>query len=92
MSLDKWIKTPKKKEEAKRKPEINKKESVNKIIHPEGSKDEIETIKPSKKMTRYLLMCLKRNCAYQKRLMKKQIAEKDKICPRCKGKMSVKKL
>jgi acetyl-CoA carboxylase beta subunit len=79
MSLDKWIKP----EERKKKPK--KEESVK-------SKD--MSTKKSKsstgKLIKHLLICSKPKCKYHKTIIKKELTEKDLICPKCKSKMRIK--
>ncbi len=93
MSLDKWIKTEK--EEEKKKEDEKKKKPLKKKPQSESINQNIETTKTHdtrlKKLTKYILICPKKSCGYQKTLMKKQLIENDKICPRCKGNMKVKK-
>ena len=84
MSLDKWLKAEKKEKEVKKKPEVKKKSS---------SKKNLESPKPqpqSKKMMKFILTCPKKSCNYQKIKVKKELTERDLICPRCKGQMKVK--
>ena len=83
MGLDKWIKTevsekkPEKKEEAKstRKPKTQP-------VEKKGEKEPI-------KLTKFVLICSKPKCKYKKTIMKKELSEKDRICPRCKNEMRV---
>jgi len=92
LSLDKWIKSDKKKE-AKKKPEEIKKKQVKKDARSnvesektgqEKKKDESTTLK----MIKHRLICSKKGCNYQKTIVKKQLNEKDTTCPRCKSKMN----
>lgn len=89
--MDKWIKTEEeeKEEEEKKKKKILKKkppvESLGQGIDPSLSQD-----KPFKKLVKFILICPKKSCGYRKTLMKKQLSEKDKVCPRCKGMMKIK--
>ena len=46
--------------------------------------------KNSKNLTKYVLICSKLKCKYKKTIMKKELSEKDRICPRCKSEMKVK--
>ena len=83
MGLDKWIKPegpvkkPEKKEEARstRKPKTPP-------IEKKGEKEPI-------KLTKFVLICSKPKCKYKKTIMKKELSEKDRICPRCKNEMKV---
>ena len=83
MSLDKWIKDKKKKEEIKKK------------TQPKGLPENIKISTPPEKtplkFTKTLLICPKAKCKYQKTIIKKNLTEKDKICPKCKSTMKIKK-
>ena len=95
MSLEKWIKPQKDKEEFKKEPKEKKKGSKSKKPQSEISgKQEMEVkVKeiPEKKFSKYLLVCQKKSCGYQKTLMKRHLNDRDKTCPRCKGIMKIKK-
>ena len=80
MGLDRWIKPDKEK----------KKEDTEKTTVLKSSiiKTEEKTKTIFKK---YFLICPKAKCKYQKTLMKKKITLKDKLCPRCKTEMKIKK-
>ncbi len=84
MGLDKWLKPEKKEKVIKKKPPVKKKPT------PEKSIEKPEPQPPSKKMTKFHLTCPKKSCKYQKIKVKKELTERDKICPRCKGQMKVK--
>ena len=97
MSLDKWIKTDKKEKKTENKSEVQiknksstktKSQSINSIEDSDSLRSSEES---EKKRIRYLLICSKKSCGYQKRLVKKQLTNKDKTCPRCKGVMKIKK-
>ena len=79
MGLDKWIKPEKseKKKEA-RSTRKSKTQTIEK-------KSENEAIK----LTKFVLICSKPKCKYKKTMMKKELSEKDRICPRCKNNMKV---
>ncbi len=98
MSLDKWIKSDKKKKDTDNKSEIQNKnksssktksQSINSIEDTNSLRISEES---EKKRIRYLLICSKKSCGYQKRLVKKQLTNKDKTCPRCMGVMKIKKI
>ncbi|MFX0058036.1 MAG: hypothetical protein ACFE85_02425 [Candidatus Hodarchaeota archaeon] len=80
MGLDKWIKT----EEEEKKPGKKKKDQKSKQVK------ESELFKAPIKLSRYVLICTKAKCKYQKTIMKKVLEENDKICPKCKSKMKIK--
>ena len=40
-------------------------------------------------LTKFVLICSKPKCKYKKIIMKKELSEKDRICPRCKNEMKV---
>ena len=97
MSLDKWIKSDKKKKDTDNKSEVQKKNN-NSTKTKAPSKVNIEDTKSvrsseiaKKTPIKYHLVCSKKSCGYQKTLMKKQLNNKDKTCPRCKGVMKIKK-
>jgi hypothetical protein len=89
--LDKWIKTEKeeKEKEGKNKKKTLKKETQSEI-HVQESDTSLSHDKQFKKLVKYILVCTKKSCGYQKTLMKRQLSDKDKICPRCKGIMKIK--
>jgi hypothetical protein len=102
LSLDKWLapekKPPKKKPEVKKpadkkppkkKPEKKKESEVaQEDIQPSKIKEEKKPLKVPK----FSLSCPKKGCNYQKIKVKKELSERDKICPRCKGQMNVKQI
>ncbi|HEY0090653.1 MAG TPA: hypothetical protein VGB37_17510 [Candidatus Lokiarchaeia archaeon] len=82
-NLDKWIK-PKKKVE---KPKKNSQKDYSKEI-----KKEIKSTKPIEKFAKYNLTCSKKGCGYKKTIVKKELNEQDKKCPRCKSEMKIKNI
>lgn len=84
MGLDKWIKP----EELEKKAE--KKEEVRGTKKPKTDPIKKKSDKNSKNLTKYVLICSKLKCKYKKTIMKKELSEKDRICPRCKSEMKVK--
>ena len=86
MGLDKWLKP----EETEKKP---KKKSSTKPIEKQKdvkeSKD-VKSEKPISKLTKFTLICPNAKCKYQKTIMKKNLTETDKLCPRCKNVMKIK--
>lgn len=97
MSLDKWIKSDKKKKDTDNKSEVQKKNksSTKTKSRSKVSIEDTNSLRNSeigeKKLIKYHLICSKKSCAYQKTLVKKQLTNKDKTCPRCKGVMKIKK-
>jgi hypothetical protein len=86
MSLDKWIKPEEEKEEEK---EGKDEEEQNEIT--DDKSEEIDKKRSqTPKLKKYHLKCPKKSCKYQKTLMKNNLSEKDKTCPRCKSEMKVK--
>ena len=79
MGLDKWIKPEKseKKEDAR-----STRKSKTQPIEKKGKNESI-------KLTKFALICSKPKCKYKKTIMKKELSEKDRICPRCKNDMKV---
>lgn len=97
MSLDKWLKPERKKEPEKPKPKLEKKVSDEKQKEPSELKEEIldESQPSSKNWQKYQLTCPKKTCKYQKTKLvgsNSQLKAKDKICPRCKEPLKIKKL
>ncbi len=90
MSLDKWIKSEKKEDLAKKKAE----EEIKKPIKKESRSTKTKTIKTSEKksinLIKYSLACSK--CKYKRTIVKKQLSDKDKMCPKCKREMKIKKI
>ena len=85
MGLDRWIKSEKKEDEEKGKEEPQIKDSS------ELAKG-IKTVeKPTLKLKKYVLICPKAKCKYQKTIVKKNITDKEKICPRCNSNMKLQK-
>ena len=86
MGLDKWLKPkePIKKPKAKK---VTPSKDL-KISSERNLKTVLE--KPYSKLTKYNLTCTNSKCKYQKTIMKKQLTERDKICPRCKKEMIIK--
>lgn len=87
MSLDKWIKPEEEKKE-------EKEEKAGEEEQKEATGDKSEEIdkkeSQTSKLKKYHLKCPKKSCKYQKTLMKSNLTEKDKTCPRCKSEMKVK--
>ncbi|MBD3212530.1 MAG: hypothetical protein GF311_07975 [Candidatus Lokiarchaeota archaeon] len=87
MSLDKWIKSDEKKEEKEEKPE-KKRLETEVIKKPKDEKSKKQEEPP--KLKKFVLICSNSKCNYQKTLMKRELSDRDKICPRCKKEMKVK--
>ncbi len=83
MGLDKWIKP----EETVKKSE--KKEDAGSTRKPKTQPIEKKGEKPPTKLTKFVLICSKPKCKYKKTIVKKDLSEKDRICPRCKNEMKV---
>ncbi len=87
MGLDKWLKTE---EEVER--EEKKKAVLTEAKKSKRESEKLSTFKsPPTQLVKYVLVCPNAKCKYQKTIMKKQLKEKDKICPRCNKEMKVKK-
>ena len=83
MGLDKWIKpegTVKKTE---------KKEEARSTKKPKTQPIKKKSEKESTNLTKFVLICSKPKCKYKKTIVKKDLSEKDRICPRCKNEMKV---
>ena len=83
MGLDKWIKP----EESVKKPE--KKEDGRSTRKHKTQPIEKKGEKEPTKLTKFVLICSKPKCKYKKTIVKKELSEKDRICPRCKNEMKV---
>ncbi|MBY9020713.1 MAG: hypothetical protein KGD67_06635 [Candidatus Lokiarchaeota archaeon] len=83
MGLDKWIKQ----EGTEKKTE--KKEGTKSTKKPKAQSIEKKVEKEPTKLTKFVLICSKTKCKYKKIMMKKELSEKDRICPRCKNEMRV---
>ena len=84
MGLDKWIKP----EEAKKKPKI--KDGSKKPKKTESKPKEKKGAIGPKNLSKFNLVCPKAKCKYQKTIRKKELTDKDKVCPRCKSIMKIK--
>jgi len=84
LGLDKWIKPEDEEKKPKKTDEITK--EVKGKAKP---KVKISPKKPID-LSKFVLLCPKASCKYQKTLMKKKLTDKDKICPRCQSKMKMK--
>ncbi|MFW9942062.1 MAG: hypothetical protein ACFFFT_13550 [Candidatus Thorarchaeota archaeon] len=86
MGLDKWIKNEQdvKSEKREKKQPVKVKKSKG-----EGEKKP-DLEKSSMTLVKYILTCSNARCKYQKIIMKKQLTENDKICPRCNKEMKIK--
>lgn len=90
MSLDKWIKNEKDNKKDKKKP-TPKKENIEETIDEiEFQPPEVDATKDSSSLTKFLLTCSDSKCNYKKTLKKKNLKDKDKICPRCSKEMKIK--
>jgi len=65
---------------------VAKKKKDVKVLEQE-SKAEAPT---SRKLVKRILTCTNSKCKYTKKIIKKELSERDLICPRCKKKMKVK--
>lgn len=83
MGLDKWLKS-----DDVDKKQIKKPTEVKKKKDEEQEKSNIKTNRL--KLQKYILNCPNSKCKYQKIVMKKELNDIDKICPRCSKEMKVK--
>jgi hypothetical protein len=83
LGLDKWI-AP---EKEKKKP-VKKEVNLSPDIILKSKKKENSKAAPI--LSKYILICPKAKCKYQKVILKRTLTTKDKICPKCKGQMKVK--
>ncbi|MFX0083123.1 MAG: hypothetical protein ACFE94_15355 [Candidatus Hodarchaeota archaeon] len=87
MGLDKWLKTEEEVEKEKKIKAVQTKSTKHKRESEQISK----TKSLATQLVKYILVCPNAKCKYQKTIMKKQLSEKDRICPRCNKEMKVKK-
>ena len=88
MGLDKWLKSE---QEAKKK--NTNKETVNRTKRTtEDSMLKKKTKESTGKLMKQTFTCTNAKCKYQRTIMKKQLTERDTICPRCSTKMKSKKV
>ncbi|MGB5910806.1 MAG: hypothetical protein ACXACC_01285 [Promethearchaeota archaeon] len=85
MSLERWLKPDKK----VKKTEVKKDKIVEKGSKSQSKKVSTEKLAISK-FNKYVLVCTRASCKYQKTIMKKTLSDKDKTCPKCKSKMKAK--
>ncbi len=86
MGLDKWLKPEDEELKPKGKTPIP---SLKKKIESKTNNAKVPE-KSNIKLSKYTLTCPNSKCKYQKIIMKKQLSEDDKICPRCKKEMKIK--
>ncbi len=86
MGLDKWIKSDNIEKNSKSKKETTEQTPKNKIKGVKDKHHEKETFK----LKKHSLVCPNAKCKYQKIIMKKELTDEDKICPRCNKMMKIK--
>jgi hypothetical protein len=86
VGLDKWIKNE---QDGKREKKETKQPIQAKKDRGKGEKKP-DLEKPSITLVKYTLNCPNAKCKYQKIIMKKQLTDNDKICPRCNKEMKIK--
>ena len=88
MGLDKWLKP----EDKVKKPKKKKVSSVQ-VKEKKSKQAQNQGIEKKKiKLTKYTLVCPNAKCKYQKTIMKKELTDDDKTCPRCSKVMKVKEV
>lgn len=101
MSLDKWLGKEEEEEEEEEQAENEAdtekvSDAPQKTLLP-SDKQELRGKEEEKrdsnrvKLTKYLLSCSNSKCEYKKTLMKRELTGDDKVCPRCKSDMNVRK-
>ncbi|MFX1417383.1 MAG: hypothetical protein ACFE9N_00535 [Promethearchaeota archaeon] len=86
MGLDKWLK----KEDIEKKSKKKKEQVVQTKKEQSGKTQNKDLEKPLINLTKYMLICTNAKCKFQKIIMKRQLSENDKNCPRCKKEMKIK--
>jgi len=74
MGLDKWLKP----------------EDVDKDLKKREKQQNLARERTSINLKKYTLICSNAKCKYQKIIMKKQLTDNDKNCPRCNKEMKIK--
>jgi len=87
LSLEKWLK-PEKKEKKSKDTKETEEDQIDE--YNRGVKTSQLDSSTQINVTKFKLECTKNTCKYQKIIIKKNLAEKDKTCPRCKSKMKIK--
>ena len=87
MSLDKWLKSEGNKKNSKKK--SSPKEQTEKRID-DDLKDKLQ-LEHQIKLIKHNLVCTSANCKYQKTIIKKQLTDDDKKCPKCNKQMKLMK-
>ncbi|MFX1378460.1 MAG: hypothetical protein ACFFA4_05150 [Promethearchaeota archaeon] len=86
MGLDKWLKSDDKKNDLK-----NMKIPTKQVEKRKKEQKKNKTVEQQiRKLIKYTLLCGNTICKYQRIIVKKQLSEKDRICPRCGKNMRVK--
>ena len=86
MGLDKWLKSEGVEKKSKKKKEPAVQPKKQKSGKPQNKVLEKHTIN----LTKYTLICSNAKCNYQKIIVKKQLTDDDKNCPRCNKQMKIK--
>ena len=89
MSLDKWIKKEEPEEEEK---EVDKEEREKKLDSskkPSEVSTKLKNDAQKVELQKYIPKCSTSKCNYQRILVKRELTEQDRTCPRCKGKMNI---
>lgn len=88
MGLDKWLKPDDIPKKSKKKGK-----SSEQVKKSKGEYRQEKTVgKRPIKLTKFVLVCPNAKCKYQKTIMKKNLSDDDKNCPRCNKKMKAKEV
>ena len=88
MGLDKWLKPDEIAKKSKKKEKSSKQVKKSESEH---TKDKTMGKRPVK-LSKFVLVCPNAKCKYQKTIMKKNLTDDDKYCPRCNKKMKAKEV
>ncbi|UCC20551.1 MAG: hypothetical protein JSV62_04490 [Promethearchaeota archaeon] len=88
MGLDKWLKTEDIEKKSKKEKDLIVKKKKEKSENAKGKDLEKSLLNLSK----YSLICTNKKCKFQKVIVKRQLSENDKICPRCNHQMKIKEV
>ncbi len=86
MGLDKWLKPDDLSKKSKKKKELSEQAKKSKREHIQDKNVE----KQPTILSKYILVCANARCKYQKTIMKKNLSDDDRTCPRCNKSMKIK--
>jgi hypothetical protein len=85
IGLDKWIQSDKDRKKEPKEPEVKNSERKEQKTNKKRPRES------QKQLSKFTLICSNSKCKYQKVLMKRSLDSRDKICPKCKREMKLKR-